>query len=364
MHSLGFLHPPIGDNEAIRLPIEFSDEPRRGASTLRFIHHPVALSTGQGPRICVARPVKNTASPLAAGARTDKPESDSAIVGSRSRNLDEHTRLRNPVFAWQADVLPTIPSLRISNDSYSQGRRDVLRIKHACIRAGISPRRVLKPENRDVESAEYSAAMEAVAKEMEWLASPKMSKLALFANTDYVDREKLNLWIRGGVEKYRTGAIIVDHIDQVDHGAGVNPVIEATATVQLLHDLAREYEIPIVIASQLKRQGDPLKRFAPPDEEDFAGTSGKERIASVMLGLWRPLRTDLGAKELRAVLRDSKQGSMPEDRIYQTDTMGVRLLKDRLGSVPGKQTMLHVGPGGRLADDPALTHGIHTGSGR
>lgn len=240
----------------------------------------------------------------------------------------------------------------------------VLRIKHACIRAGISPRRVLKPENRDVESAEYSAAMEAVAKEMEWLASPKMSKLALFANTDYVDREKLNLWIRGGVEKYRTGAIIVDHIDQVDHGAGVNPVIEATATVQLLHDLAREYEIPIVIASQLKRQGDPLKRFAPPDEEDFAGTSGKERIASVMLGLWRPLRTDLGAKELRAVLRDSKQGSMPEDRIYQTDTMGVRLLKDRLGSVPGKQTMLHVGPGGRLADDPALTHGIHTGSGR
>src|SRR2546430_1976648 len=74
---------------------------------------------------------------------------------------------------------------------------------------------------------------------------------------------------------------------------------------------------PLLLASQLKRQGDPLKKFAPPDEEDFAGTSGKERIASVMLGLWRPLRTDLDAKELRAVLRNSKQGNAPEDRVYQ-----------------------------------------------
>jgi hypothetical protein len=236
----------------------------------------------------------------------------------------------------------------------------VLRVKHACIRAGVSPRRMLKPENQDLESDSYAMAMEAVEEEMQWLASSEMSKIALFANTMYVNRAELNRWIRGGVDKYRLQAVIIDHIDQVDHGEGFNAVSEATATVQLLHDLAREYEIPIVVASQLKRQGDPLKKFSPPDEEDFAGTSGKERIASVMLGLWRPLRIDLEAKELRAVLRKSKQGSMPEDRIYQTDTMGVRLLKDRLGVSPGRQTMLHVGHGGRLTDDPALTHGINT----
>ena len=236
----------------------------------------------------------------------------------------------------------------------------VLRIKHACIRAGVPPRRVLKPEDTEIASGAYADAAEAVAEQMEWLASPEISKIALFANTEYVSRSALNSWIRGGVRKYGVEAVIVDHIDQVYHGTGLNPVSEATATVQLLHDLAREFEIPMVIASQLKRGGDPLKRFAPPDEEDFAGTSGKERIASVMLGLWRPLRTDLDAKELRALLGNSKHGKLPEDRVYQPDTMGVRLLKDRLGTVPGKQAMLHVAPGGRLSDDPALTHGIAT----
>ena len=236
----------------------------------------------------------------------------------------------------------------------------VLRIKHACIRAGVSPRRVLKPESVDLASEEYATTTAAIAEELEWLSSTEVAKLALFANTAYVNRQELNTWIGGGVRKYGVEAVIVDHIDQVFHGAGFNPVSELTATVQLLHELAREFEIPIVVASQLKRQGDPLKRFAPPDEEDFAGASGKERIASVMLGLWRPLRTDLEAKDLRALLRNSKQGSLPEDRVYQSNTMGVRLLKDRLGTAPGRQAMLHVGDGGRLSDDPALTHGIST----
>lgn len=82
---------------------------------------------------------------------------------------------------------------------------------------------------------------------------------------------------------------------------------------------------------------------------------------AVGLGLWRPLRTDLPITELREIIKRSKQGSKSQDQIYQPDTMGVRLLKDRLGSVPGKQALLHVGKGGRLSDDPGLTHGINTG---
>jgi hypothetical protein len=235
----------------------------------------------------------------------------------------------------------------------------VLRLKHACLRAGVSPRKILKPEDYETGTTAYASAVEAVGQEMEWLSSETICRVAMFANTEYVDRYELNAWIRGGMRKYRLQCVIVDHIDQVDHGDGRNPTSEATATVQLLHDLAREFQIPIVVASQLKRQADPLKRFAPPDEEDFAGTSGKERIASVMLGLWRPFRTDLNAKELRELLRTSKTGVSPENRVYQPDTMGVRLLKDRLGSAPGKQVMLYVGPGGRLDDDAVATHGLN-----
>lgn len=236
----------------------------------------------------------------------------------------------------------------------------ILKVKHCCIRAGISPRLILKPEKHQIGTREYQEANDRVAEEMEWLASKKISKTALFANTDYVNPEELNAWIRGGVRKYRLKCVIIDHIDQVKHGDGTNAVSELTATIQLIHELAREYQIPIVVASQLKRSSDPFKRYSPPDEEDFAGASGKERIASILLGIWRPLRTDLDVKELRALKDNAKQGHSAEDKIFQENTMGIRLLKDRLGTAPGQQCMAHVGRGGRLSDDSASTHGIRT----
>lgn len=237
----------------------------------------------------------------------------------------------------------------------------VLKLKHACIRAGVSARMMLKPEDHQIGTPFYEEADAAVNREMEWLASAEVSKVALFANCDYVNREELQYWIRGGVKKYKLQCVIVDHIDQVKHGEGHNPVAEITATIQLLHELAREYQIRVVIASQLKRNsGDPYKRYSPPDEEDFAGASGKERIATLMLGLWRPLRTDLSVDELKQLKERAKQGGAGEDKVFQPNTMGVRLLKDRLGSAPGMQTMVHVGRGGQLSDDEALTHGIRT----
>jgi hypothetical protein len=249
-----------------------------------------------------------------------------------------------------------VPTLYIGTEQDSH----VLKVKHCCVRAGVSAKLVLKPRADEVGTSMLAYAEEAVEREMQWLASKPVSRLALFANTEYVNRDELNDWIRGGVRKYGLRCVIVDHIDQVQHGDGVNPVAEITASIQLLHDLAREFQIPMVVASQLKRHPDPFKRFSPPDEQDFAGCSAKERIASVLLGIWRPLRTDLSIKDLRALRESAKEGGRAEDAVYQPNTMGVRLLKDRLGAVPGKQCMVHVLKGGRLEDDPATTHGIRT----
>lgn len=234
----------------------------------------------------------------------------------------------------------------------------VLKLKHACMRAGVSPRLMLKPEDDMVNTDFYRRSVEAVEAEMEWLCSKEISKYALFANCEYVNQAQLNKWIRGGVRKYNVQCVIVDHIDQVEHGTGQNAVHEATASVQLLHNLAREFQMPIVIANQLKRSQEPMKRYAPPEAQDFAGTSAKERVASVMLGLWRPLRTDLSIEDLRDVLKAAKHGGTSEDKVYQENTMGVRLLKDRLGTAPGRQCKLFVGKGGKLEDDHAATHGI------
>jgi archaellum biogenesis ATPase FlaH len=250
-----------------------------------------------------------------------------------------------------------VPTLYIGTEQTVE----VLKIKHACIRTGVSSRLILKPDQSDFGSLAYESARDLVEDELKLLDSPEMRELAYYANCEYVNRAELTRWISGGCTKYGLECVIVDHIDQVSHGDGFNSVHELTQTVQHLHNLARENEIPIVPASQIKRTMDPFKRYAPPDESDLAGASGKERIMAVGIGLWRPLRDDLPIKELRELLKKAKQGSTSLDRIYKENTMGARLLKDRLGSVPGKQTMLHVGKGGRLDDDPATTHGIKTG---
>lgn len=247
-----------------------------------------------------------------------------------------------------------IPSLYIGTEQSPE----VLKIKHACIRCGVSPRLMLKTEVHDQGTTAYTLAREAVEAELKWLDAPERRELAYYANSDYINRLELTRWISGGVNRYGIECVIVDHIDQVSHGQGFNSVHELTQTVHHLHDLARQNKIPIIAASQIKRAADPLKRFGPPDSDDLAGAAGKERVMAVGIGLWRPLRTDKPITELREMMRQSKQGSKSQDRIYQPDTMGVRLLKDRLGSVPGKQVMLYVGRGGRLSDDPGLTHGI------
>jgi hypothetical protein len=252
-----------------------------------------------------------------------------------------------------------IPTLYIGTEQSA----NVLKIKHACIKFGIRQKLVLKPTTEEIASGEYALANATVQEGLDWINSPEIRELAFYANTDYVNRAELKKWISGGVKQYGIRTVIVDHIDQIDHGTGANSPQELTGTVQLLHDLARLHQMPVIVASQLKRRSDPIRRHSPPELDDFAGSSGKERISSIMLGLWRPLRTDLSVDELRDLKKNSAAGVVGQDKIYQPNTMAVRLLKDRLGSVPGKQTMLHVGKGGKLSDDPAQTHGIRTGSG-
>lgn len=237
---------------------------------------------------------------------------------------------------------------------------EVLKIKHACIRAGVRAKLMIKPEKEEIGTEAYEEAVEAVERELDFI-NIELRGLAFYANTEYVNRSELLKWITGGVKRYGIETVIIDHIDQMEHGEGRNSAHELTATVQLIHKLAKLHKMPIIVASQIKRDRDPIRRHSPPDKHDLAGAAGKERIMAIGLGLWRPLRTDLSLEDLRALKKKASTGGIGQDKIYQLNTMGVRLLKDRLGDVPGKQCFLHVGHGGRLSDDPATTHGIRTG---
>lgn len=249
-----------------------------------------------------------------------------------------------------------IPTLYIGTEQSPSN----LKTKHACIRAGVPAKLIIKPESHEIGTPDYELAMQRVHHELGFLNTNEMRELAYYATTRYVNRAELERWITGGVEKYGIRTVIIDHIDQMDHGPGENSAQETTVTVQMIHDLARDHSMPIIVASQLKRPHDSFQQHSPPEQSEFANSASKERIAAIMFGLWRPLRRDLKQKELQKLLKDAQQGHTGQDRIYMPNTMGVRLLKDRLGAVPGRQVMLYVEKGGRLQDDEATTHGIST----
>lgn len=258
-------------------------------------------------------------------------------------------------------VTQEIPTLYIGTEQSAE----VLKIKQACLRVGVTPRLVLKPDLAQIGTAVHEEAVALVMDEIRRWSEPPIRDLAFFANTSYVTRPELTKWVTGGVRRYGIQCVILDHIDHMDHGDGVNQRAEIDKTIAHVDVLLKTHHIPGLVASQIKRtQGDVFQRSSPPAAEDFAESSKKERVAAVMLSVWRPLRTDVDHKALRKMQEDAKQGTTDEVKLYQPNTMGIRLAKDRLGDVPGKQCMLYVGRGGRLTEDPignaAMQHGITT----
>lgn len=228
---------------------------------------------------------------------------------------------------------------------------DTLRIKQACVKVGVNPRDMLKPRPEVKNSPWWIRKSDEVQQALKWLESPEIRPLLTFANTRYVNRQLLAKWVAGGVRKYGIQYAIVDHIDHMDHGEGKNAPGELKASVHTFKDLLCTYHICGMAASQVKRAGDPLKNFMPPEVDDGFGGSSKEHTADGILGAWRPLRDDLEPKDLRALLEQAKMGHAPGDTVFKPDTMGVRVLKDRLGDAPGKQAMVGVSHG-RLVELP------------
>lgn len=224
---------------------------------------------------------------------------------------------------------------------------DVLSIKQACVECGIKARLILKPSELELGSGLHEEALNVVRDYVTRVLALDES-LIQWSHHEYMNAAALEEGTRWAVEEMGVGAVIIDHIHHMRHGSGRNPVDELTETVHLAKHLAKRHGITVIAFAQLRRRVD-ISTFEPPDMEDFGGSSAIERTADVALGLWRPLRLDMTReqiKELRAKARDGKDG---DDKLYEPNTMGVRLLKDRLGDVFGKQALVSV-QNGRLAE--------------
>ena len=221
----------------------------------------------------------------------------------------------------------------------------ILRAKWSCLRLGVDPRLVLAPRAAEYGTPAHLAARTRVLEDMrDFQMAAGVREHAHFAAERFVDRAALVRWARGAAAEYGAQVGIVDHVDRVHHGDGRNSFHEISETVRLAKELAATLRITMLLASQVGRPHDRAERFMPPSLHDLRGAGTKEEEADAVLGVFRPLRSDLPAKELAAKLTAVRQGTAEELEVYQPDTMAVRVLKHRLdgANALGRQEVLRV----------------------
>lgn len=217
----------------------------------------------------------------------------------------------------------------------------ILRIKWACMRAGIAPKFLLATRKEDRGGPAWQDAMTRVQAELKWQKSPEIRVRAHFSATRRIDQRGLKAWTEWAVE-HGCDFVMIDHVDRIRHGDGKNAFHELSETIQLAKELAVEHRIVMLMATQVGRPADALEQFMPPALHNLRGAGTKEEEADTVLGIYRPLRLDVSDAELKAV----RQGLMDRDKVIEPNTMGIQLLKHRLdGPVAGKVVKLAVDKG-------------------
>jgi len=216
-----------------------------------------------------------------------------------------------------------------------------LRIKWACLRCGVPPALVLAPTDIDVRSASYQRAMDIVQADLQEQRHDRWSR-AHFAATRRINKKRLADWTEWAANRGCV-AVIVDHVDRMQHGNGSNSFHELSETVVLAKELAIRHELVMILASQVGRPtGDPIQRFTPPALHELRGGGTKEEEANAVLTVFRPLKPDVTELQLKKV----RQGLLPEATIYEPNQMAVRVLKHRLdGTTLGRQCRLRLDHG-------------------
>lgn len=215
---------------------------------------------------------------------------------------------------------------------------EILRIKWACLRQGVSPRLALAPEPEEQGSPQWDRAMALIQQDLAWQKTPEIIARAHFSSARKINSRGLRRWTEWAVE-HGAQFVIVDHIDRVDHGDGKNSFHELSETIRDAKELARKNRLVMILASQVGRPHDKLEQFSPPTLSELRGAGTKEEESDTVLGIYRPFRADVTTQELR----DVRNNLRDRDTIIEPNVMGVQVLKHRLdGPVAGKGVKLAV----------------------
>ena len=182
-----------------------------------------------------------------------------------------------------------------------------------------------------------------------------MIEQARDARVQFVPERTLNIgdltdWVRWGIEEAGTQCVVIDHLHQLDV-AGFRTYREAViAFMRQLKALAQEYEVPILIASQITQSLDPFDRYLPPSLDRLRESAAIKENADIVLMLSRRMRHDV--EMAPATLKALYQAGKCERDLADPDTMVVTCRKHRVrdSKAADRSVLLRVTPSGRVEE--------------
>ena len=216
----------------------------------------------------------------------------------------------------------------------------------ACMAQGIHPGDVLSGEfanhpnyraQRDVLKGEFLAQTK----------SPYV-ECVMVSEQRAINLDGLEKGMREA-KAFNADVVIVDHIDHIAGGDGSNLYSEAKLVNDGALRMAQDNDLLLVFTSQLNMsasKGDYLTKYLPPKTEHIAFGSLKQRNATGMIGLFRPIRKprpDEAQDEYLAALRAARSGTGQITDALEPNTMGVVAMKLRnYGAREGAKSYLHI----------------------
>lgn len=205
-----------------------------------------------------------------------------------------------------------------------ESRPLTLRTQWACRAIGVNPSRVISGEYRTWRNADE--VREAVRTELNRQTHDREMLRVRFSPHPRVD---LSAMTKICVEAAEFGAqvVIVDHIDHIK--ADGSPYAASRAVVDVALELAHRYDLHLLLASQINREGmanDAFRNHRPIREEHVKMGDHKMEVADYMLGVFRPLRDGL----TDADRKDFQNGKIGIGQLLQPATMRLNVMKHRL----------------------------------
>jgi len=234
-----------------------------------------------------------------------------------------------------------------------ESRPQVLRTQWACRALHVDPGDILSGDYRAWQNADQVRA-DLKAELDRQRGDPDMLRVrfAPHASVDLAAMTEICVEAR----EFGADVVIVDHIDHVR--ADGSPYVASRAVIEVALQLAHKYELHLLLASQINREGmssDPFRNHRQVREESVKMGDHKLEVADYMLGIFRPLRDDI-TKQDRA---DFDSGRLAIADLLKPHTMALNVMKHRnRGTRAG--TRIELGfYRGEVYDTPELARQAH-----